>query len=299
MIDAHARTSLYIAGGPGGNSIGPAVHEHIARSLGLDWTCVFLRLSSIDDVMRLFRAPSFAGGIVTMPHKRTVIALLDHCDELVTMLGACNFVYRARNGELHGTNTDWVGIQNAIKARETDLVAGRIAMVYGAGGASRAAIYALWAGLKCSRIYLVNRDDQETAELLQNIHQHGDSYRPEVIHVQSVSQAMKLPSPHYVVATVPDFEPHTPGEIEARNILVEFLRRNDAAKGLLLDMCYHPPVTRNIQLAKQFGWRFIQGFTVVAHQFALQWKLWTGRAINEDGVFEMVERLVHEREDAA
>ncbi|KAK4940028.1 hypothetical protein LTR10_019765 [Elasticomyces elasticus] len=299
MINPNARSCLYIAGGPGGNSIGPAVHEYIAKSLGLDWMCIFLRLPSIDDVMRLFHVPSFAGGIVTMPHKRTVIPLLDHCDELVTMLGACNFVYRAPNGQLHGTNTDWVGIQNAMEATDTDYVSGRIAMVYGAGGASRAAIYALWAGLKCSKIYLVNRDSNEVAELLQDIHQHSDSYQPDIIHVKTVSQAKTLQTPYHVVSTVPDFEPVTLEEVEARDILVDFLRRNDSDKGLLVDMCYHPPVTRNIQLAKQFGWRSVQGFTVVAHQFALQWKLWTAKTINEDGVFEMVERLVHEREHTA
>lgn len=298
MIDPQSRSRLYIAGGPGGDSIGPAVHEYIARSLGLDWTCEFLRISSIGDIMKLFRAPDFAGGIVTMPHKRTVIPLLDYYDELVKILGACNFVYSAPNGRLHGTNTDWVGIHKAIQARTPDHIPGRTAMVYGAGGASRAAVYALWAGLRCSKIYLVNRDDQEVAELLQDIGQHGDSYRPDVVHVQTVSQALQLRSPHYVVATVPDFEAVTAGEIEARNILIEFLRRKDSDKGLLLDMCYHPPVTRNIQLAEKFGWSVVHGFTVVAHQFALQWKLWTNRAIEEDGVFEMIERLVHEREVA-
>jgi quinate dehydrogenase len=299
MPSPYTRTRLYIAGGPGGNSIGPEVHKHIAKSLGLNWTCDFLRYPSFDDAMRLFRAPDFAGGIVTMPHKRTVIPLLDSCDELVETLGACNFVYLTQGGQLHGTNTDWVGIQNAILAKTTGHVSGKVAMIYGAGGASRAALYALWAGLKCSVIYLVNRDDQEVEELLEDIHQQGNSYRSKIIHVRTVSQAMDLLSPYYIVSTVPDFEAVTKAEVEARNILVEFLQRKTSQKGLLLDMCYHPPMTRNLQLAKKFGWNIVQGFTVVAHQFAPQWKLWTGKAIGEDEVFELTEKLVHEKEKAA
>ena len=299
MIANHSRNRLYIAGGPGGGSLGPPVHEHIAQSLGLDWTCEFLRLSNIDEVMKLFRAPDFAGGIVTMPHKRTIMPLLDRYDELVQILGACNFVYLAPNGQLQGTNTDWVGIYEAILARSPDHMPGRAAMVYGAGGASRAAIYALWAKLKCSRIYIVNRDDQEVAELLEDVYQNVQLYRPEIVHVRSVSEAKELEQPYYIVSTVPDFEAISTQEIEARSILIEFLSRKSGAKGILLDMCYHPRTTRNLKLAAQFDWKLIEGFTVSACQFPLQWKLWTSQPIDESSVFAMVETLVEEREKMA
>jgi quinate dehydrogenase len=296
MIAEHERNRLYIAGGPGGNSIGPKVHEYIAKSLGLNWTCEFLQLTSVDEVMKLFRAPDFAGGIMTMPHKRPIIPLLDHYDDLVRILGACNFVYRKQNGQLHGTNTDWVGIHDAILARSHDYGPGKAGMVYGAGGASRAAVYALWAKLKCNKIYMVNRDDQEVAELLEDVHREPDLYNPEIVHVRSTAEAKELPTPYYIVSTIPDFEAATPQELEARNILVEFLSRKSSPRGLLLDMCYHPPMTRNLKLAVEHGYSIVQGFTVVASQFSCQWKLWTDQTIQTDEVFEMTERLVQERE---
>jgi len=239
--------------------------------------------------MKLFRAPDFAGGIVTMPHKRTVAPLLDHCDDLVEILGACNFVYLTPNGQLHGTNTDWVGVHDAILAHTSSHVLGRTAMVYGAGGASRAAVYALWTKLKCSKIYIVNRDDQELADLLDDVHQHAELYHPDILHIQSVAQAKELSAPYYIVGTVPDFEAVTTKEVEARDILTEFLGREGAEKGLILDMCYHPPMTRNLKLGEKFGWKIIQGFTVMAHQFPLQWKLWTNKAIGEEDVFKLIE----------
>lgn len=249
--------------------------------------------------MRLFRAPDFAGGIVTMPHKRTVIPFLDHCDDLVKILGACNFVYLGENGKLCGTNTDWVGIYDAIRAQRPDDSPGKVGMVYGAGGASRAAIYALWARLKCSKIYVVNRDDDEVAELLEDVHQQPDLYWPELIHLRSVAESREHPPPYYVVSTVPDFEPVLEKELEARDILVDLLSRQQSEpKGLLLDMCYHPPMTRNLRIAEEFGYSIIQGFTVVASQFACQWKFWTGRMIETNEVFKMTERLVEERERA-
>jgi quinate dehydrogenase len=164
---------------------------------------------------------------------------LDHYDDLVKILGACNVVYLTPEGALHGINTDWAGICDAILANSPDHVHGRTAMVYGAGGASRAAIYALWTNLKFSRIYLINRDDQEVKELLEDIHLQGDSYQPELQHVRTVLEARQLPPPSCIVTTVPDYEAVTPGEIEARDILVQFPQRDNSAKELVLDMCYH------------------------------------------------------------
>lgn len=298
MLAQNARNCLYIAGGPGGKSIGPEVHEHIAKSLGLDWTCHFLGRTSVDEVMEFFRAPDFAGGIVTMPHKRTVIPLLHHCDDLVKILGACNFVYLAQDGQLCGTNTDWVGIYDAILGQTPDHAPGRAGMVCGAGGASRAAIYVLWTKLQCEKIYVVNRDDGEVEELLNDVHQQPDLYWPEIVHVRSVAESKGLSSPYYIVSTVPDFEAVTSQEIEARNILVEFLSRSSAPKGLFLDMCYHPPMTRSLKLAIKYGYGIVQGFTVVASQFSCQWKIWTGERIDTKGVFEMTKRLALEQEEA-
>ncbi|KAL6245051.1 hypothetical protein RBB50_007826 [Rhinocladiella similis] len=299
MIAQQPRSRLYIAGGPGGDSIAPKVHDHIARSLDLGWTCEFLRLESVDEVMKIFRAPDFAGGIVTMPHKRTIIPLIDDHDDLVKILGACNFVYLTPDGKFHGTNTDWVGIYDAILARDPDHVPGRTGMVYGAGGASRAAVYALWAKLKCEAIYIVNRDDQEVEDLFEDVRGQPDLYYPNMTHVRGVSEVAALPYPYYIVSTVPDFDAVTPKEVEARDILVEFLSKSGHAKGIVLDMCYHPPMTRNLKLAIEYGYRIVQGFTVVAAQFPCQWKLWTGKAIETKGVFDMIERLVRERDHVA
>lgn len=295
----HARNRLYIAGGPGGSSIGPKVHEYIAKTLDLNWKCEFLRLNSADEVMELFRAPDFAGGIVTMPHKRTIIPLLDQYDDLVKILGACNFVYLAQNGRLCGTNTDWVGIYNAILTQSPGHTSGKTGMVYGAGGASRAAVYAMWEKLKCDKVYVINRDDREVAELFDDVHQQPELYWPEIMHVQTVEDAKHLPAPSYIISTVPDFDAVTPDEQEARNILIHFLSRSSEPKGLFMDMCYHPPVTYNLKLAIQFGYRVVQGFTVVASQFSCQWNLWTGAMIETKDVFEMTERLVQEHQRGA
>lgn len=292
-------SKLYIAGGPGGNSIGPAIHDHIAKSLSLSWTCEFLRLSDVQDVLELFHRDDFAGGIVTMPHKRTIIPLLDSVDTYVREIGACNFVVRQSDGKLHGTNTDWSGIKNAIVAESTQGPPDDFtAMIYGAGGASRGALYALTRGLGCRTVYIVNRDDGEVEELLADVETlYGSaSQKPQIVYLKSVEAAEDLRCPTYIISTVPDFAEKTPEELVCRQILQCFLDRGRGQGGVLLEMCYHPPVTRNLSAALAAFWKVIPGFLVVCHQFSEQWDLWTGRAIDDTSVFNLCHRLVKERD---
>ena len=292
---------IHIAGGPGGSSIGPAIHTHIAKSLGLSWTCEFLRLSDVNDVVALFRRSDFAGGIVTMPHKRTIIPLLDSVDHFVDEIGACNFVVRRPDGHLHGTNTDWSGIQSALGAEGSRSLptSGYSAMIYGAGGASRGAVYALATGMNCKEIYIVNRDEKEVAELVADVCTYTSTIKPELIHITSTTQAEGLKCPQYIISTVPDFEAKSAEEITCRKILRHFLERGRGREYVLLDMCYHPPMTRNLKAGIDASWTVVPGFLVVSHQFAQQWELWTGLEIDTGAVFSMCDRLVRESDAKA
>ena len=77
---------------------------------------------------------------ISIPHKQAVIAHLDRIDETARAIGAVNTVTRVGDA-LVGSNTDWLGVARALE-RETAL-AGKTAVVLGAGGTARAALYAL------------------------------------------------------------------------------------------------------------------------------------------------------------
>jgi quinate dehydrogenase len=264
------RNRLYIAGAPGGSSIAPPVHEFIARSFGLDWTCEFLYLESAKEVEEVYRDDNFSGGIVTMPHKREIIPLLDEVDESVRQLVACNLVYPGPNGFLHGTNTDWIGIRDAIRAVAGRPLSTSCALVYGAGGAARAAVFALVKGFGCQTIYVVNRDVEEVEDLVKDVSTYHTPKRGPVLHVKGVEQAKLLEPPSLIVCTVPDFDPVTKHEKEARETLKAFLEAG--SYGILVDMCYHPLETYNIKLASQRGWTTVDGVTIIAHQLQTQWR---------------------------
>jgi quinate dehydrogenase len=272
-----------MAGAPGGGTISAPTHNFIARGLGRNWEMSFLEATSIEQVVDAFRAPQFAGGIVTMPWKKSIIPHLDHVDDVVVELGACNHVLVTENGKIKGTNTDWTGIRDALTGTYTSTAAvpGQRGLVIGAGGASRAAVYAL-AKLGCKDIYIVNRDVEEVQNLVRDVQHYDPGTRPNVIHVATVQQAQFLTPVQYIVGTVPDYEPETASEIAARNIYAEFLNKKDTSgQGVMLDMCYHPLMTRNLLLAKQHGWIVVDGVQAAGHQLKAQWKLWTGQELDQ------------------
>jgi quinate dehydrogenase len=277
--DADERKYLYLAGIHVTHSIAVPVHNYIARSLSLPYTFINQECPTVQDVLDLFRAPTFAGGVVTMPYKKAIMPLIDELDPLAVTLGACNNVYLTTEGKLRGTNTDWRGIKgcllSATKSVENE-GKWKPALIIGAGGASRAAVYALFAELECAEIYVVNRDAQEVADLLSDAQAYASSSsrNPKLVHVTSMSQAESLPAPYYIVGTVPDFEAKTEEELNARAILEAFLRKEE--KGVLLDMCYKPRNTRILQLGNANGWATMDGTGIIGHQIEEQWRLWAG-----------------------
>ncbi|PVH68681.1 putative shikimate 5-dehydrogenase [Cadophora sp. DSE1049] len=270
------------------HAVSNKIHDEVAASIGLNWHLLALDNPDLSNFVRLAHEPSFGGAIITIPHKINVIQHLDRMDDVGKLLGACNNVYKSSDGFLIGTNTDWIGIRDSLLAllREAasqslvkPLVSGSVeapGFIVGAGGAARAAVYALSNELNVTKIFVINRDVDEFNSLKRDI---TEGYRrkslnvPVLIHLRSPAEAAAVESPFYGVGTVPDFEAVTQAEIEARDIFATLLQ---GARGLFLDMCYNPQQTRNLTLATKHGWVTGYGAQVVAWQLKAQWNLWAG-----------------------
>ncbi|KUJ23213.1 quinate 5-dehydrogenase, protein [Mollisia scopiformis] len=298
---ADQRKYVYLAGVGVTHSIGIHLHNYVAKSLGLPWTFINQECPTVEDVMAYFRAPTFAGGVVTMPYKKSIMPFLDELDPLAITLGACNNVYLTKEGKLRGTNTDWRGIKGCLLSGTltgTNEGKGKPALVIGAGGASRAAVYALFTELECGEIYVVNRDAKEVEDLLEDSKAYASGRQPKLRHVNSVADAEGLQSPFYIVGTVPDFEARTEEELKARAVLATFLQKEE--KGVLLDMCFKPRNTRILQMGKKHGWRTVEGTDVIGFQQEEQWRLWAGagengrKAVPMDEVWQISRKAAEE-----
>lgn len=266
------RAFFYLVGVGVTHSIAPPMHNYIAKALGFEWEFIAQECQTVEDALQLFRLPTFAGGVVTMPYKTTIMEHLDGIDDYCKKIGACNNVYKTVDGKLRGTNTDWRGIKGCL-LDSTSQGKGKPALIIGAGGASRAAVYALYDRLQCNPIYIVNRDEGEVKALLRDTKGYDSGL--SIVHLTSVEQAREVEeTPFYIVGTVPDFEPRTPTELSARDVLEYFLK--SGPKGVLLDMCFKPRRTRILKLGERYGWNTVDGTMIIAHQIDEQYRLWCG-----------------------
>lgn len=117
------------------------MHNAAFRALGLgDWR--YLRLPILpplfgEVVVRLGES-GYAGINVTIPHKQAALAAATTTSDAAAQIGAANTL-SFESGAIHADNTDAQGFLDALG----EPVAGRRALVLGAGGAARAVAWAL------------------------------------------------------------------------------------------------------------------------------------------------------------
>lgn len=277
---------LYLLGKGISHSLSPQFHNQLFDTLGLPWKFQLLDTSVPEDLIPLMRDPAFVGASVTMPHKVAIMKHIDSFTDAAKLTQAVNHIYVEQDAQTNrktivGTNTDCVGICNALIAAQPEVIQitrGRHGMVIGGGGACRAAVYALRKMLGCSEIYLVNRDIKELEQVLRSFEIAGFDAR--CICIRTVDQAMTLEAPAVIISTIPDITPQSDGEILVRDLTTAFLDK--PCKGILLDMCYHPsPQTQIISLARQHGWTVVSGIEMFLFQAVEACSIWTHVAVDQ------------------
>lgn len=125
-----------VIGDPIAQSKSPIIHKYWLTQLGIECDYVRTRVAADDLTGFLDQRrgdANWRGCNVTIPHKETIIPLLNRLDPDAQAIGAVNCVV-PQGGALVGHNTDIDGVATALE--ETDLEAAKAAII-GAGGAAR------------------------------------------------------------------------------------------------------------------------------------------------------------------
>ena len=158
---------LGVIGDPIEHSLSPLMHNYVLERLALDYSYVAFPVKQDYglNVGLAFRTLGLAGLNVTIPYKETVVGQMDQLTEEARVVGAVNTIGTNARGELVGHNTDVAGFLGALEIHGgAGELAGRGAVVLGAGGAARAVLYAL--GLSgAGPVYLANRTQSRAEEL--------------------------------------------------------------------------------------------------------------------------------------
>jgi len=137
------RTMLYgVVGHPVEHSRSPEMHNRAFAHLGIDAVYVALPVEpeDLDEALRGAHALGFLGLNVTVPHKQGAQRCCVAVDDVAARVGAVNTLRRVASG-WEGFNTDALATRSLLE--EAGVVRGARALVIGAGGAARAAAWAL------------------------------------------------------------------------------------------------------------------------------------------------------------
>ena len=281
---------FFLFGSPIAQSPSPTLHNAGFIVLGLPHSYGLLEGGSITDYTKtVLASPDFGGASVTIPLKRDVMPLLDTLTPAAETIGAVNTIIPCQptspggSRTLLGDNTDYIGIMSAIHAVSPGLRAPPSALVIGAGGTARAAIYALNT-LGAKQIYLYNRTKAKAtaiAEAFPNV--------PVQVLDELGSLPAGVPAPSVVISTVPaDVTTITEGS-EGEVFLPSSLL-DTSIKGVVVDMAYKPASTPLLELARRVAptWATVPGVEVLLEQGYAQFERWTGRRCPREIVREKV-----------
>ena len=259
-------TQVYgVIGNPIGHSMSPAIFNESFKALDMDAVYLAFRVEDIGSFIDAYRRICVMGYSVTIPHKQSILPLMDRVDGLVQRIGAMNTVVN-RDGKLEGYNTDLLaavsGIEEAVRAQAgarggEQPLAGKSALMLGAGGAGRGIAFGLKdRGVKLT---IVNRTASKAERLAADV---GCAWRP-------VDDLPQLTADILVNSTSVGMHPHE----HACPAPVEMLRSGM----VVFDAVYNPIETTLLRAAKAKGCTTVSGFDMFVKQAAAQFEIWFGR----------------------
>ena len=281
----------FLFGTPIQHSLSPAMHNFAFDALLMPHKYALNEQQSVDAYIPVMADPLFGGASVTIPHKETIIPYLDEIRGAACTIGAVNTIVVESDGRKVGYNTDWLGIKRPVLRQlrsrgvpwdNTNNIytnTRNIGLIIGAGGAARAAIYAVQdLGLDA---VIYNPRDIVLGEKV------AAEFGGRAITVEDFESGKVLdPSlVHLVISCIP-----AQAEFELPAYLLD-----TPILPVIFDAVYKPAYTKLIGQAKKHGCYFVQGATMLLEQGLEQFELWhkrrAPRIVMDAAVFNGVERL--------
>jgi shikimate dehydrogenase len=267
---------LGVLGWPVAHSRSPQIQNAALDALGLkDWHYQRLPVPPelFEQTVRALGGSGYLGANVTIPHKEAALRVASEASEAAREIGAANTLTFSEDGAIVAENTDAPGLLDALGVP----VAGMSAVVLGAGGSARAAVWALLrAGAR--EVSVWNRTAERARVLAEDLGARRID-KPQAAELLVNCTSVGL-------STTRDVDSETPEEAGK----VERSATEDCALnqlGLTLDLLgeyshvadlvYRSGTTPLLAAAERLGARTVDGLEILVAQGARSLALWTGR----------------------
>jgi shikimate dehydrogenase len=249
---------LGVIGWPVAHSRSPAMFAAAFAACGMDdWTYQRLPLPPqlFAETVPALAASGFVGANVTIPHKHAALALADRASDAARAIGAANTLSLGADGTIEADNTDAPGLIAALGRSPRGLTA----LVLGAGGSARAAVWGLLrAGVE--GVWVWNRTPSRARALAREV--GGEAVSAPVaadLLVNCTSVGLQ----------------RSATEGDALNQLG--LTADQVGEyAYVVDLVYRDDPTPLLDLARRHGAVTVEGLEVLVAQGALSFEAWTG-----------------------
>jgi shikimate dehydrogenase/3-dehydroquinate dehydratase type I len=259
-----------IVGYPLDHSVSPQLHNAAYRSLGikgvyLKWVTL---VDEMEDLLDVVDALGIRGFNVTIPHKETVIPFLDKVDPPAEKVGAVNTVVND-GGKMMGYNTDLTGVRKTFERNGVD-PQGKMALVLGAGGASRSVLSYLTS--KGAEVDITNRTMGKAESLAK------------IFDVNAVGRIVAEEKQYDIIVNC------TPLGMKGFPVEMSISPHSLREGQFVMDTVYNPPVTPLLAEAARRGAVAVCGKDMLIYQALASFELWTGKAVE----YEVMEKAFRE-----
>ncbi|UPV73098.1 shikimate dehydrogenase [Halorussus limi] len=269
-----------LLGNPVGHSLSPPMHEAAYDELGTDARYVTFEPAPDDlgAAIEGARALGVAGLNVTIPFKQDALAYVEP-DDLAARIGAVNTIDFSDGDDSAddlptGHNTDAAGVRRSFAHHDVTL-ADRNAVVVGAGGAARAAAFALAdAG---AAVHVANRTAERAERLVADVGRGTPDGAERATAGGLDTLETRVPDADVLVNAT------SVGMEEDRSPVPSETLHGDLA---VLDAVYRPLDTRLLREARERGATTIDGAWMLLYQGVEAFELWTGRDAPVDAMNE-------------
>ena len=274
-----------LIGYPLGHTISPAFQQAAFdhHSLPVKYHAWPTHPDLLEKKVHSLRGGEYLGANVTVPHKERVAGLVDRLDAAAAAIGAVNTVVR-ENGSLAGYNTDAYGFATSLRVTGGFDPRGKRAVILGAGGAARAAVFAL-AEEGVRSLVIANRTLERAESLAASV--GGTVCEVAAVPLGGAGLERAAADADLIVnSTSVGMQGGDAGSVSPlRAQLIP-------ASALVYDMVYNPAQTPLLEEAAEAGAACLGGLSMLVYQGAGAFERWTGLDAPVQVMFEAAEEAL-------
>lgn len=255
-----------VIGHPIEHSMSPPMHNNAFKELNMDYVYVAFHVlpENIEKLIESCKTLDIKGLNVTIPHKTSVIPLLDEIDPTAKKIGAVNTI-QFKNGIAKGFNTDGIGAIKSIQEYTT--LEGKNVLIIGAGGASKAISFTL-INENINSLVIANRSKENACNLIENIRMQCDFEEISYVDIKDASEL--IDDVDIIINTTP-IGMYPKHEVEPP---IKTDKINE--KHIVMDVIYNPLETALLKEARLNGATTINGTSMLINQGLESFKIFTG-----------------------